>query len=168
VLNNVTISSTRIRQALLNGNIGEANEFLGYPYFLQGEIVEGKKLGRTIGYPTANIRLNDEEKLVPANGVYAVRACLLSATENEQFQTEILKPNLQGMMNIGVRPTVNGTHRTIEVNLFDFDREIYGETIRVYFYKRLRGEVKFENLDALKAQLAKDKEESIQYLKSYI
>jgi len=160
VLNNATISSTRIRQALLNGSVCEANDFLGYPYFMEGVIIEGKKLGRTIGYPTANIRLYDEEKLVPANGVYAVKACLIPSVENGTFAPRNTKPDLDGMMNIGVRPTVDGTNRTIEVNLFDFDREIYGETLRIYFHQRLRGEVKFENLDALKAQLAKDKEES--------
>jgi riboflavin kinase / FMN adenylyltransferase len=160
LLNNATISSTRIRQALLNGSVCDAIDFLGYPYFLEGVIVEGKKLGRTIGYPTANIRLYDEEKLVPANGVYAVTACLVPPVINSKFEPRNTAPNLHGMMNIGVRPTVEGTNRTIEVNLFDFDREIYGETIRVYFHKRLRGEIKFENLDALKAQLAKDKEES--------
>jgi riboflavin kinase / FMN adenylyltransferase len=160
LLNNATISSTRIRQALLNGSVCDAIDFLGYPYFLEGVIVEGKKLGRTIGYPTANIRLYDEEKLVPANGVYAVTACLVPPAINGKFEPRDTTPNLKGMMNIGVRPTVEGTNRTIEVNLFDFDREIYGETIRVYFHKRLRGEIKFENLDALKAQLAKDKEES--------
>jgi riboflavin kinase / FMN adenylyltransferase len=157
ILHNITISSTRIRQALLNGNVCEANEFLGYPYFLQGEIVEGKKLGRTIGYPTANIRLTDEEKLVPANGVYAVRACLIGESKDNA-------PQLDGMMNIGVRPTVDGTTRTIEVNLFDFDRDIYGQTLRVYFYKRLRGEVRFDGLEALKEQLAKDKKQSIEVL----
>jgi riboflavin kinase/FMN adenylyltransferase len=160
ILNSATISSTRIRQALLNGSVCLANDFLGYPYFLEGVIIEGKKLGRTIGYPTANIRLYDEEKLVPANGVYAVKACLVPPAINGNFSPRNTLPNLQGMMNIGVRPTVNGTNRTIEVNLFDFNREIYGETLRIYFHQRLRGEVKFENLDALKAQLAKDEEES--------
>jgi riboflavin kinase / FMN adenylyltransferase len=158
ILHNVTISSTRVRQALLNGSVCEANEFLGYPYFLQGEVVEGKKLGRTIGYPTANIRLNDEEKLVPANGVYAVKACLITK-EGPNV------PQFDGMMNIGVRPTVDGTSRTIEVNIFNFDREIYGETLRVYFFKRLRGEVRFDGLEALKNQLAKDKEESSRIMK---
>jgi riboflavin kinase/FMN adenylyltransferase len=161
VQNNVTISSTRIRRALLNGSVCEANEFLGYPYFLEGTVVGGKKLGRTIGYPTANIRLSDEEKLVPANGVYAVKASLV-VRENGSLKAPAIASNLiHGMMNIGVRPTVDGTTRTIEVNLFDFDREIYGETIRVYFYKRLRGEVRFDGLEALKAQLAIDREQSI-------
>ena len=161
VQNNIIISSTRIRQALLNGNICEANESLGYPYFVEGVVVSGKKLGRTIGYPTANIRLSDEEKLVPANGVYAVKASLV-VRENGGYDLPVSQsPLINGMLNIGVRPTVDGTTRTIEVNLFDFDREIYGETIRVYFYKRLRGEIRFEGLEALKGQLAKDKEQSL-------
>ncbi|MCU0404956.1 MAG: bifunctional riboflavin kinase/FAD synthetase [Chitinophagaceae bacterium] len=161
VQNNVTISSTKIRQALLNGNVCDANEFLGYPYFLEGTIVGGKKLGRTIGYPTANIRLSDEEKLVPANGVYAVKASLI-VRKNGGYDLPLSQSSLiSGMMNIGVRPTVDGTTRTIEVNLFDFDKEIYGETIRVSFFKRLRGEIRFEGLEALKAQLALDKEQSI-------
>lgn len=160
ILNNVTISSTRIRQALLNGNIEEANTFLGYNYFLEGEVVEGKKLGRTIGYPTANIRLNDEEKLVPANGVYAVKACI--GKKNGGFGI-----TYSGMMNIGVRPTVDGTHRTIEVNIFNFDEDIYGDVLRVYFFKRLRGEVRFNGLEELKNQLAKDKEESLWALSSF-
>jgi riboflavin kinase/FMN adenylyltransferase len=165
VLNNITISSTKIRQALLNGNVHEANDFLGYHYFLEGKIVEGKKLGRTIGYPTANISLNDPEKLVPANGVYAVKASLMTRETGHADNTSSEIELMDGMMNIGVRPTVDGTSRTIEVNLFDFDREIYGETLRVYFHKRLRGEIRFDGLDALKAQLALDKEESLRYLR---
>ncbi len=156
VLHNITISSTQIRKSLHGGHITEANEYLGYPYFLEGEVVGGKKLGRTIGYPTANIRLLDEEKLVPANGVYAVQAAILAENKTPLYEPVLLN----GMMNIGVRPTVEGTNRTIEVNLFDFDREIYGAILRVYFYKRLRGEIKFEGLDQLKAQLAMDKQAS--------
>ncbi len=165
VLNNITISSTKIRQALLNGNIHEANDFLGYHYFLEGKIVEGKKLGRTIGYPTANISLNDPEKLIPANGVYAVRASLIEREADKPLDVKNELISLDGMMNIGVRPTVDGTSRTIEVNLFDFDREIYGNTLRVYFHKRLRGEIRFEGLEALKTQLSLDKEESLRYLR---
>ncbi len=156
VLHNITISSTKIRQALHNGSVAEANEFLGYPYFLEGTIVEGKKLGRTIGYPTANIRLNDVEKLVPSNGVYAVKAALYEGEGRDPGNRKNEPFLLSGMMNIGVRPTVDGTTRTIEVNLFDFDREIYGAVLRVFFYDRLRGEIKFEGLDALKEQLGKD------------
>jgi riboflavin kinase/FMN adenylyltransferase len=146
VIDEMTISSTRIRQALLEGRLDEARKFLGYDYFFEGIVTEGNKLGRTIGYPTANLQVEDE-KLVPGNGVYAV-SCELLATSHEP---------LPGMMNIGVRPTVDGTRRTIEVNLFDFNKDIYGQVLRVYLRKYLRGEQKFSGLDALKEQLAKDR-----------
>jgi riboflavin kinase / FMN adenylyltransferase len=146
VLNHVTISSTKIREALLKNDIETANTFLGYPYFFEGKVVEGNKLGRTIGYPTANLVIKDPEKLVPGNGVYAVTIQLRSK------ETE-----LKGMMNIGLRPTVDGTKRVIEVNIFDFDEEIYGEIMRVCVHDYLRAETKFEGLDQLKQQLGKDK-----------
>lgn len=146
VLDHVTISSTKIREALLKNDIAAANTYLGYKYFFEGKVVEGNKLGRTIGYPTANLVIENEEKLVPGNGVYAVTLTI-----------EKKEPLLKGMMNIGVRPTVNGTKRTIEVNIFDFDEDIYGKSMRVYIHAYLRGEVKFEGLDQLKEQLAKDK-----------
>ena len=146
VLNNVTISSTKIREALLKNDIATANTYLGYNYFFEGKVVVGNKLGRTIGYPTANLEIEDEQKLVPGNGVYAV-TLLLAQRE----------PVLKGMMNIGMRPTVNGTKRTIEVNIFDFDEDIYGRTMRVCLFAYLRGEVKFGGLDQLKDQLGKDK-----------
>ena len=145
VIRNITISSTKIRGALLSGDIETANEFLGYAYPLSGEVVHGNKRGRTIGFPTANISLPDADKLVPANGVYAVRVILKTR-------------KLQGMMNIGFRPTVDGTERTIEVNILDFDEDIYGERITVQFLKRLREEKKFDGLEALKAQLEVDRE----------
>lgn len=154
VLNNITVSSTRIREALLQSDIETANNYLGYDYFFEGTVVQGNKLGRTIGYPTANIYIEAEEKLIPGNGVYAARV-----------KIQHLKDQLfGGMMNIGMRPTVNGTSRTIEVNIFDFDEDIYGQTIRVYVKNHLRGEVKFSGLDALKEQLAKDKETAIKLL----
>jgi len=146
VLNEVTISSTKIREALLKSDIDTANQFLGYPYFFEGLVIEGNNLGRTIGYPTANLFIEDEEKLVPGNGVYAVRVSI--GTEEKVYN---------GMMNIGTRPTIDGTKRTIEVNIFDFERDIYGEKMRVFVAGYLRGEVKFEGLDKLKNQLAKDK-----------
>ena len=145
VLHTVTISSTRIRQALLIGQLDEANENLGYTYPLSGVVVEGNKRGRTIGYPTANLDLRDPEKLIPADGVYAV-------TVRIDGRPGIFK----GMMNIGYRPTVDGRHRTIEVNIFHFSDMIYGETLRVSVCKHLRAEQKFESLDALKSQLADD------------
>jgi riboflavin kinase / FMN adenylyltransferase len=151
MLQDMTISSTRIREALLTGDIDTANHFLGYDYFFSGKVVEGNKLGRTIGYPTANLETEDENKLVPGNGVYAVL-----------IKNEALKIwNLSGMMNIGIRPTVDGTKRVIEVNIFDFAEDIYGETLTITIKKRLRSEVKFNGLDALKEQLAKDKEAAL-------
>ena len=146
VLNHVTISSSKIREALLKNDINTANNYLGYKYFFTGKVVEGNKLGRTIGYPTANLIIEDEEKLVPGNGVYAV-----TLTIGRQ------EPLLKGMTNIGTRPTVNGTKRTIEVNIFDFDEDIYNEYMRVKIFAYLREEVKFDGLNQLKEQLAKDK-----------
>ncbi|MEO8769512.1 MAG: riboflavin biosynthesis protein RibF [Ferruginibacter sp.] len=150
ILQDVTISSTRIREALLAGEVDIANEFLGYPYFFSGKVMEGNKLGRTIGYPTANLHVEDEEKLIPGDAVYAV-----------DVEIENMPGILKGMMNIGVRPTVDGTKRVIEVNIFDFDKDIYGLALKVYLKKRLRGEVKFNGLEQLKIQLGKDKEESL-------
>ena len=151
MLRDMTISSTKIREALLKGDIDTANYFLGYNYFFSGLVVEGNKLGRTIGYPTANLQIADENKLIPGNGVYAVTI------------SDAASPGVSynGMMNIGVRPTVDGTKRMIEVNIFDFDKDIYGETLTITLKKHLRSEVKFNGLDALKAQLAKDKDAAI-------
>jgi riboflavin kinase/FMN adenylyltransferase len=113
---------------------------------MQGKVVEGNKLGRTIGYPTANLSI-EPEKLVPGNGVYAVKVHVNTGTNR----------TLGGMMNIGVRPTVDGTKRVVEVNIFGFDEDIYGQVIKVEFVKYLRGEVKFEGIEKLKEQLGKDK-----------
>ncbi|MBS1743590.1 MAG: bifunctional riboflavin kinase/FAD synthetase [Bacteroidetes bacterium] len=146
ILQDITISSTRIREALLSGNIDTANEFLGYQYFFTGLVVEGNKLGRTIGYPTANLEIKDNEKLVPGNGVYAV-----------DVEVENFAGRFKGMMNIGTRPTVDGSKRVIEVNIFEFDNEIYGSNVKVYLKRRLRGEVKFNGINELKQQLGKDK-----------
>ncbi len=158
VLDAATISSTRIRQALLQGEIKNASALLGYDYFFEGEVTRGNQLGRKLGYPTANLRLTDNEKLIPANGVYAVTVRL---TRN---------PGViwKGMMNIGVRPTVDGLNRVIEVNIFDFSEEIYGELLQVTLHERLRSEKKFEGLDALKIQLALDKEASLHHLDHHL
>ena len=120
VINNIVISSTKIREAISAGDIETANKFLGYDYFFEGTVVEGDKIGSSIGYPTANIKLNDENKLIPGNGVYAV----VVAIDNDGLK--------KGMMNIGVRPTIGGTKKMIEVNIFDFDKEIYGAQIKVF------------------------------------
>ena len=156
MLNDVTISSTKIREALLNGAIEKAHDLLSYDYYFTGKIVKGNQLGRTIGYPTANIQMMDENKLIPCNGVYSV----LVSNEN-------LKINqLGGMMNIGYRPTVDGNERTIEVNLFNFDQSIYDETLTITLKKYLRSEEKFSGLDKLKIQLEKDKQAALDSLKN--
>jgi len=147
MLEDATISSTKIREALLHGDIETAKNFLGYDYFFTGTVITGNKLGRTIGYATANLQINDEHKLIPGNGVYAV--LINGEKEGEQ--------NLGGMMNIGIRPTIDGTTRTIEVNIFDFNKDIYGETLTITLKKYLRSEIKFDGLEALKAQLMEDK-----------
>jgi riboflavin kinase/FMN adenylyltransferase len=153
VLNEVAVSSTKIRQALMNGDIEKANQLLGYTYFFKGYVIEGNKLGRKLGYPTANLQMQDPDKLVPANGVYTVLA-----------QIEGERRILKGMMNIGTRPTVDGTGRVIEVNLFDFDEDIYNRHLKVYVKHHLRDEQKFEGLEKLIQQLHLDKEKSIALL----
>ena len=141
----VAISSTRIRKALEAGDIGQANAMLGYRYGLYGVVVAGNRLGRSIGFPTANMQLYEPLKLVPANGVYAV-------------EVEVLGQQFRGMCNIGVRPTVGGTVRTIETHILDFDEDIYGLPLRIRFLGRIRDERKFPSLDALREQLLQDRE----------
>ena len=144
-LENIGISSSKIRKALHEGDVPTAHHFLGRNYSVSGVIVKGKQLGRTIGFPTANIQVREIAKLIPADGVYAVKVYY---RENE----------FGGMLNIGNRPTVDGTYKTIEVNIFDFDREIYGENLTIEFIKKIRNEQKFNGLEELKAQIARDKE----------
>lgn len=158
LLKESAISSTRIRQHLLAGNVEEANELLGYAYFFEGVVVEGNRLGRTIGYPTANLNMGDEEKLVPGNGVYAI---VIKLAQNKTAADVFYK----GMMNIGFRPTINGTKRTIEVHLFDFNQNLYGQTMQVHLIHYLRGEQKFNSIDALKEQLNSDKLHALKVLK---
>ena len=148
ILNAIKVSSTNIRNAILHSNIDEANNFLGYDFFFEGEVFNGDKIGRIIGYPTANLKSTDEEKICLGDGIYAVYA----RVENKTYK---------GMMSIGFRPTVNGKVRVTEVNIFDFAKEIYGQKIRVTVKKYLRSEVKFDGLEALKMQLHKDKEDSL-------
>jgi riboflavin kinase/FMN adenylyltransferase len=153
VLNEISISSTKIREALLEGKIDIADNLLGYEFFFSGEVVHGDKLGRKLGYPTANLKVLNDEKIIPGNGIYAVYAL-----------PEGYKERLKGMMSIGFRPTVDGKKRVIEVNIFDFDKEIYGETLKVWVKKYLREEFKFNNLDELVEQMGKDKIESLKIL----
>jgi riboflavin kinase/FMN adenylyltransferase len=147
-IDDLAISSTRIRQALLSGQVVVARELLGRPYSLAGTVVKGKQLGRTIGFPTANLHLHESYKLVPANGVYIIKA---------YYQGEAYP----AMLNIGVRPTVDGTIRTIEAHLFNFDKEIYGEDLKLEMLQYLRPEHKFDGLEALVAQIIKDQENAL-------
>jgi len=140
------ISSTRIRNELLEGRIEEANAMLGYSYSLYGVVVAGNRMGRTIGFPTANIRLYEPLKLVPGNGVYAV-------------EVEVNGGFFKGMCNIGTRPTVGGSARTIEVHILDFSEDIYGLPLKIRFLRRIRDERKFPSLEALREQLEKDRRE---------
>ena len=155
LVNDAIVSSTRIRNALAAGDVETANLELGYSYFFTGMVVDGNKFGRTMGFPTANLEINDADKLIPSNGVYAVTARL----EGEE---KIYK----GMMNIGIRPTVDGTRKITEVNLFDFDRDIYGRHLTVWLHAYIRHEIKFSGFEALKAQLESDKKITIKTLNS--
>jgi riboflavin kinase/FMN adenylyltransferase len=157
VLQESVVSSTKIRASIAAHDIETANTFLGYPYFFDGLVVEGNKIGRTIGYPTANLHIASEEKLIPSDGVYAVRVTI---DEEEQVYA--------GMMNIGVRPTIDGKKRVVEVNIFNFDADIYGAQLKVDLYYYLRGEVKFEGLEGLKAQLLQDKNKAAALLQHAI
>ncbi|WP_289058515.1 bifunctional riboflavin kinase/FAD synthetase [uncultured Flavobacterium sp.] len=150
-IQDVSVSSTKIRKALNEGNMALANEYLGYSYFLNGTIVKGKQLGRTIGFPTANIHIEEDYKLIPKIGVYVVKAV-------------VNKETVYGMMNIGFNPTVNGDKQTIEVHLFNFDKDIYDQNIEVSLLHYIREEQKFSSLDALKAQLNQDKIDSLAFI----
>lgn len=154
-INEIAISSTKIRNAILQGNIALANDYLGYNYFFSGTVIKGQQLGRTIGFPTANIQIEEEYKLIPKNGVYIVKS-----NHNNHV--------IFGMMNIGTRPTINGENQTIEVNFFDFDKDIYNETITIEILAFIRDEHKFESVEALKNQIQKDKEFTIEFLKNSI
>lgn len=152
-VNQTPVSSTKVRNALKEDNITLANNYLGYPYFITGTVSKGKQLGRTIGFPTANIQVAENYKLIPAQGVYTVSAIIGGKI-------------VFGMMNIGTRPTVDGTYETIEVHFLDFDADIYNTELKINLHERLRSEQKFESLDALKQQLHKDRQDTIQYFKN--
>ncbi|KIQ25167.1 riboflavin biosynthesis protein RibF [Flavobacterium sp. MEB061] len=150
-IQDVSVSSTKIRKALDEGNITLANDYLGYAYFLSGEVVKGKQLGRTIGFPTANIQIEEDYKKIPKNGVYIVKTFIDNVV-------------IFGMMNIGFNPTVNGQKQTIEVNLFDFDADIYGQKLEISLLEYIREEQKFGSVDLLKEQLNKDKKTALDFV----
>ena len=147
-IDEVSVSSTKIRKALESGDVLTANKFLGYNYMLTGTIKKGKGLGRQLDFPTANLHIEEAYKLVPKNGAYVV-------------QSEINGSVVHGMMNIGYNPTVSGTEKSIEIHFFDFNQDLYGQRIQVDILERLRNEHKFDSIDALKEQLAKDKKASL-------
>lgn len=145
MIENNAVSSTKIRRALSEGRIEIADEYLGRPYTIIGKVIEGDKIGRTINFPTANIEVIFKHKLIPAEGIFAVRVTINGRCHN-------------GMLNIGYRPTFGGTQKRMEVHIFDFDQNIYGQKITLEFYSKIRSEIKFQNVGALKAQLNMDKE----------
>lgn len=158
ILEDIAISSTNIRQAILHNDIDTAEKLLGYEFFFSGVVVHGDKLGRQLGYPTANLKIMDEEKITPGNGIYAVYA------EVKGSDKTTIGPRLKGMMSIGFRPTVDGKKRVIEVNIFDFNNEIYDQTLKVYVKKYLREEIKFDGLPSLIKQIDQDKLNSLKVL----
>lgn len=150
-IDDVAISSTKIRNALLQGNIELASDYLGYHYSITGTVVKGKQLGRTIGFPTANIHIEEDYKLIPENGVYIAKSTINS---NVVF----------GMMNIGVNPTVDGTSQTIEIHFFDYNENLYNQKITIALLHRIRSEQKFKSVEALKDQLMIDKEMALSFI----
>ncbi|MGH7601173.1 MAG: bifunctional riboflavin kinase/FAD synthetase [bacterium] len=152
-MNGVTLSSTRVREALLDGEVEKASRYLGRPYSLSGAVAAGDGRGKTLGFPTANVAPGDDKKLVPANGVYAV-----------WVESEKLKTKYPGMMNIGYRPTFGKTTRVLEVHVLDFSGDLYGANLTIHFVAKLRNEQKFESSQALMAQLQQDKAASYQIL----
>lgn len=153
-INDNAVSSTKIRNAILEGNITLANNYLGYNYFFSGIVVKGKQLGRTIGFPTANIKINEDYKLIPKNGVYIVKS-------------NYDKKTIFGLMNIGTRPTVDGTNQTIEVFFLDFDKTIYNETLTIEIIEFMRDEQKFDSLNDLKNQINEDKIFAVNYINTH-
>jgi riboflavin kinase / FMN adenylyltransferase len=150
-IDEISVSSTKIRNAITEGKIKLANKYLGYQYFFSGKVVKGKQLGRTIGFPTANILVENKQKILPKNGVYVVEIVC---------QNQIYK----GMMNIGNKPTVDGLNFSVEVHIFDFENDIYDQNIQISVLDYIRDEIKFDSVESLKNQLVKDKEYSFKYL----
>lgn len=151
-IEDISVSSTKIRNALEHSNVNLANQYLGYSYFLTGVVQKGKQLGRTIGFPTANLKIEETYKLIPQNGVYIVSSVLKGKT-------------VYGMMNIGINPTVGGESTSIEIYFLDFSGDLYNQKIQVSLLQHIRSEEKFGSIDLLKAQLEKDKNTVISFLK---
>jgi riboflavin kinase/FMN adenylyltransferase len=152
-IDEITISSTKIRKALLDGKIKLANQFLGYSYFISGHVIEGKKIGRTINFPTANIQINESYKLLPKNGVYVISSIINNVL-------------YFGMMNIGKNPTIGENQQSIEVHFFELNENIYNKNLQISILEHIREEQKFNSLTELKAQLERDKLFSLNYIQN--
>jgi riboflavin kinase/FMN adenylyltransferase len=150
-INNVTVSSTKIRNALNEGDVSTANKYLGYNYFINGSVIGGKKIGRTIAYRTANIKISESYKLIPKDGVYVASSCIGSKT-------------VFGMMNIGSNPTIPEKERSIEIHFFNFNEDLYDKHLTISIHKRLRDELKFDSVGDLKEQLLKDEKAALNYI----
>ncbi|WP_092980876.1 bifunctional riboflavin kinase/FAD synthetase [Robiginitalea myxolifaciens] len=150
-IDDISVSSTKIRKALNEGDLETANRYLGYAYTISGKVIRGKGLGRELGFPTANLQPDTPYKLIPRQGVYVV-----SATHEQTTR--------YGMMNIGMNPTVDGTREHIEIHFFELDQDLYDQPLQVRLHKRLRDEIKFSSLDSLKAQLTADQEQARNYI----
>ena len=150
-INAISVSSTKIRNAIQQGDMLLANKYLGYDYFLTGTVIQGKQLGRTIGFPTANLKIEEDYKLIPLKGVYIV-------------SSQINNQEVFGMMNIGLNPTVGGENLSVEIHYLDFEADLYNQQISVSILKRIRREEKFDSITLLKEQIEKDKKESLLYL----
>lgn len=144
-IDEIGISSTKIRRALETGDVITANRYLGRSYSISGKVVHGEKIGRSLGFPTANIKVKESYKLIPSDGIYAVKVC-------NKYK------KMDGMLNIGQRPTVGGENKTIEVHIFDFNEDIYDSEISIEFIDHIRNEIRFDSLDALKHQLEEDEQ----------
>jgi riboflavin kinase/FMN adenylyltransferase len=151
LLNEIAVSSTKIRNAILTSDVDTANQLLGYPFFFSGVVVHGDKIGRTIGYPTANLQYTNSDKIHLGHGVYAATASVNSRVVN-------------GMLSIGHRPTLDRSEEKVEINLFDFDRDLYGQDLEITVHKYLRPQEKYTSMDLLKSQLERDKQESLKWL----
>lgn len=153
-IKDVAVSSTKIRNAISDGDLQTANSYLGSPYYLTGTVIKGKGLGKQINFPTANIHIKEDYKLIPKNGVYAVTSIIDNTTVN-------------GMMNIGTNPTVNGTKRSIEAHFFNLNKDLYNETLKVTIINRLRDEHKFESVALLQEQLKLDQEQALRFINDH-
>lgn len=162
----VAVSSTRVRESLIKGDIDTANRYLGYPFELTGHVIGGDKIGRDIGFPTANLQINEQHKLIPAYGIYAVEADIfesLPSVQTGEYQAPKVVQTLQAMAYIGTRPTVDGMNRAIEINLLDFDGDLYGKTLKIRFLHFVRHDERFESMEILIEKMKKDEE----YIRDY-